>query len=72
MNMSTIVFTAAACSVLSQRRPRPAAEADGMPREFVDFCRVLDGASCGPNVQLFGLEEAEEQTQLLPWAPPSP
>ncbi|GAA2511576.1 hypothetical protein [Streptomyces longisporus] len=37
-----------------------AAEADGVPREFVDFCRVLDGASCGPNVQLFSLEEAEE------------
>lgn len=37
-----------------------AAEADGVPREFLDFCRVLDGASCGPNVQLFGLEEAEE------------
>ncbi|GLP66854.1 hypothetical protein TUSST3_34750 [Streptomyces sp. TUS-ST3] len=37
-----------------------AAEADGVPREFLDFCRVLDGASCGPSVQLFGLEEAEE------------
>ncbi|MDH6519308.1 hypothetical protein M2164_005786 [Streptomyces sp. SAI-208] len=37
-----------------------AAEADGVPREFLDFCRVLDGASCGPNVQLFGLAEAEE------------
>ncbi|MFI6007993.1 hypothetical protein ACIBAG_04065 [Streptomyces sp. NPDC051243] len=37
-----------------------AAEADGVPREFLDFCRVLDGVSCGPNVQLFGLEEAEE------------
>ncbi|MFK0114863.1 hypothetical protein [Streptomyces sp. NPDC090994] len=36
-----------------------AAEADGVPREFLDFCQVLDGASCGPNVQLFGLEEAE-------------
>ncbi|MCL8016166.1 hypothetical protein [Streptomyces sp. AS02] len=36
------------------------AEADGVPREFLDFCRVLDGVSCGPNVQLFGLEEAEE------------
>ncbi|MCZ1010750.1 hypothetical protein [Streptomyces lydicus] len=36
------------------------AEADGVPREFLDFCRVLDGASCGPSVQLFGLEEAEE------------
>ncbi|SEC45535.1 hypothetical protein SAMN05428945_2950 [Streptomyces sp. 2224.1] len=35
-------------------------EADGAPREFLDFCRVLDGASCGPSVQLFGLEEAEE------------
>ncbi|MBC9731072.1 hypothetical protein H8R17_42350 [Streptomyces sp. TRM68367] len=35
-------------------------EADGVPREFLDFCRVLDGASCGPSVQLFGLEEAEE------------
>ncbi|MFE7544500.1 hypothetical protein [Streptomyces platensis] len=37
-----------------------ASEADGAPREFLDFCRVLDGASCGPSVQLFGLEEAEE------------
>ncbi|MCO5972420.1 hypothetical protein [Actinoallomurus soli] len=37
-----------------------AAEADGVPREFLDFCRVLDGASCGPSVQLFGLEEAKE------------
>ncbi|MFE9441165.1 hypothetical protein ACFYO2_19625 [Streptomyces sp. NPDC006602] len=36
------------------------AEADGVPREFLNFCRVLDGASCGPSVQLFGLEEAEE------------
>ncbi|MFK4105591.1 hypothetical protein ACI2L1_37125 [Streptomyces sp. NPDC019531] len=36
------------------------AEADGVPREFLDFCRVLDGASCGPSVQLFGLEEADE------------
>ncbi|MFG2530564.1 hypothetical protein [Streptomyces sp. NPDC048516] len=34
--------------------------ADGVPQEFLDFCRVLDGASCGPSVQLFGLEEAEE------------
>ncbi|WP_229859599.1 hypothetical protein [Streptomyces poonensis] len=37
-----------------------AAEAYGVPREFLDFCRVLDGASCGPSVRLFGLEEAEE------------
>ncbi|MFI2237632.1 hypothetical protein [Streptomyces chrestomyceticus] len=37
-----------------------AAEADGVPREFLAFCRVLDGASCGPSLQLFGLEEAEE------------
>ncbi|MFE3030689.1 hypothetical protein ACFXKY_03485 [Streptomyces canus] len=37
-----------------------AAEADGVPRAFLDFCRVLDGASCGPSVQLFGLAEAEE------------
>jgi hypothetical protein len=37
-----------------------AAEAEGVPREFLDFCRVLDGASCGPSVQLFGLAEAEE------------
>ncbi|GGP99855.1 hypothetical protein GCM10010187_14500 [Actinomadura coerulea] len=37
-----------------------AAEADGVPREFLDFCRVLNGVSCGPSVQLFGLEEAEE------------
>ncbi|NEY31592.1 hypothetical protein GTU99_05145 [Streptomyces sp. PRKS01-65] len=37
-----------------------AAEADGVPREFLEFCRVLDGADCGPSVQLFGLEEAEE------------
>ncbi|MEV4000627.1 hypothetical protein [Actinomadura sp. NPDC049753] len=37
-----------------------AAEAEGVPREFLDFCRVLDGVSCGPSVQLFGLEEAEE------------
>lgn len=37
-----------------------AAEADGVPREFLDFCRVLDGASCGPSMQLFGLAEAEE------------
>ncbi|MGP3775622.1 hypothetical protein ACTWJ8_32865 [Streptomyces sp. SDT5-1] len=36
------------------------AQADGVPRDFVDFCRVLDGVSCGPNMQLFGLEEAEE------------
>lgn len=35
-----------------------AAEADGVPREFLDFCRVLDGASCEASVQLFGLEEA--------------
>lgn len=35
-----------------------AAEANGAPREFVDFCRVLDGADCGPSVQLLGLEEA--------------
>ncbi|MGV9566058.1 hypothetical protein [Streptomyces sp. NPDC003480] len=37
-----------------------AAETDGTPREFIDFCRVLDGADCGPSVQLFGLEEAKE------------
>lgn len=37
-----------------------AAEAAGVPREFLDFCRVLDGASCNPSLQLFGLEEAEE------------
>jgi hypothetical protein len=37
-----------------------AAEADGVPREFLDFCRVLDGASCNPSVQLFGLAEARE------------
>ncbi|MEU1478119.1 hypothetical protein ACFYZ8_03930 [Streptomyces sp. NPDC001668] len=37
-----------------------AAEAGGVPRQFLDFCRVLNGASCGPSVQLFGLEEAEE------------
>ncbi|MFI5755452.1 hypothetical protein [Streptomyces sp. NPDC051569] len=37
-----------------------AAEADGVPREFLDFCRVLDGADCGPSVRLFDLEEAEE------------
>ncbi|MFF0015257.1 hypothetical protein [Streptomyces sp. NPDC005374] len=36
------------------------AEAGGVPREFLDFCRVLDGVGCGPSVQLFGLEEAEE------------
>ncbi|MEU0738019.1 hypothetical protein [Streptomyces sp. NPDC006134] len=36
------------------------AEADGVPREFLDFCRVLDGADCGPSVRLFGLEEAVE------------
>lgn len=35
-----------------------AARADGVPVEFLDFCRVLDGASCGPSVQLFGLAEA--------------
>ncbi|MCL6738297.1 hypothetical protein [Streptomyces neyagawaensis] len=34
------------------------AAAEGVPAEFLDFCRVLDGASCGPSVQLFGLEEA--------------
>lgn len=37
-----------------------AAAADGVPREFLDFCRVLDGASCNPSVQLFGLAEAGE------------
>lgn len=37
-----------------------AAEADGVPREFLDFCRVLDGVGCGPSVQLFRLREAEE------------
>ncbi len=37
-----------------------AAEADRVPQEFLDFCRVLDGASCGPSLMLFGLEEAEE------------
>lgn len=36
------------------------AAADGVPRAYLDFCRVLDGADCGPSVQLFGLEEAEE------------
>ncbi|MFE7275347.1 hypothetical protein [Streptomyces sp. NPDC057623] len=36
------------------------AEAAGVPREFLDFCRVLDGASCEASVQLFGLEEAVE------------
>ncbi|MFC8431015.1 hypothetical protein [Streptomyces sp. NPDC057253] len=36
------------------------AAADGVPRPYLDFCRVLDGVSCGPSVQLFGLEEAEE------------
>ncbi|WP_078841682.1 hypothetical protein [Streptomyces acidiscabies] len=35
-----------------------AALAEGVPGAFVDFCRVLDGASCGPSVQLFGLAEA--------------
>jgi hypothetical protein len=37
-----------------------AAEADGVPREFLDFCRVLNGVGCGPSVQLFSLREAEE------------
>jgi hypothetical protein len=37
-----------------------AAETDGAPREFLDFCRVLDGASCNPSLQLFGLKEAME------------
>ncbi|TCR13586.1 hypothetical protein [Streptomyces sp. BK205] len=36
------------------------AAADGVPRAYLDFCRVVDGVSCGPSVQLFGLEEAEE------------
>ncbi|MFM9448702.1 hypothetical protein [Streptomyces acidiscabies] len=36
-----------------------AARTEGVPGEFVDFCRVLDGASCGPSVQLFGLAEAQ-------------
>lgn len=34
--------------------------ADGVPREFLAFCQVLDGVGCGPSVQLFSLEEAEE------------
>ncbi|MET7735932.1 hypothetical protein ABZT02_31885 [Streptomyces sp. NPDC005402] len=37
-----------------------AAEADGVPRKFLDFCRVLNGVGCGPSVQLFSLREAEE------------
>ncbi|MEU6356784.1 hypothetical protein ABZ896_47050 [Streptomyces sp. NPDC047072] len=37
-----------------------AAEADGVPRSFLDFCRVLDGVGCGPSVQLFSLREAAE------------
>lgn len=48
-----------------------AAEADGAPREFLDFCRVLDGLSCGPSVQFFGLEEAEEhQFSAVRWPTP--
>jgi hypothetical protein len=37
-----------------------AAETEGVPREFLDFCRVLNGASCNPSLQLFTLEEALE------------
>ncbi|MDT0486754.1 MULTISPECIES: hypothetical protein [Streptomyces] len=37
-----------------------AAEADGVPRRFLDFCRLLNGVGCGPSVQLFSLREAEE------------
>ena len=37
-----------------------AAETEGAPREFLDFCRVLDGANCNPSLQLFGLKEAME------------
>ncbi|MET8977466.1 hypothetical protein ABZX85_17785 [Streptomyces sp. NPDC004539] len=36
------------------------AEADGVPGEFLAFCRVLNGADCAPSVRLFGLEEARE------------
>ncbi|WP_258395212.1 MULTISPECIES: hypothetical protein [unclassified Streptomyces] len=34
------------------------AETGGVPREFLDFCRVLDGVSCNPSLELFGLEDA--------------
>jgi hypothetical protein len=37
-----------------------AAEADGVPHEFLDFCRVLDGVSCNPSMELFSFEEAEK------------
>lgn len=37
-----------------------AAESDGVPRGFLDFCRVLNGVGCGPSVQLFSLAQAEE------------
>jgi hypothetical protein len=36
------------------------AETREVPREFLDFCGVLDGASCSTSLQLFGLEEAVE------------
>lgn len=49
-----------------------AAEADGVPREFLDFCRVLDGASCNPSLQLFGLREAEEHQFYCGPVPHSP
>jgi hypothetical protein len=54
-----------------------AAETDGVPREFLDFCRVLDGANCSTSMELFGLGEAEEHQfycqpvvdSLLPLSP---
>ncbi|NEB02473.1 hypothetical protein G3I78_25910 [Streptomyces sp. SID13726] len=48
------------------------AEADGVPREYLDFCRVLDGASCGPSVQIFGLDEADEHQFYCEPVPDSP
>ncbi|EST36856.1 hypothetical protein N566_16055 [Streptomycetaceae bacterium MP113-05] len=53
------------------------AEADGVPRGFVDFCRVLDGVSCSTSLQLFGLEQAQNHQSfcqpvvgsLLPLSP---
>lgn len=58
-------------------RVASAAEARGVPRLFLDFCRVLDGVSCSTALQLFGLEDAEEHQgfcepvvgSLLPLSP---
>lgn len=37
-----------------------AAEAEGVPKEFLNFCRVLDGVDCSTSMRLFNLKEAEE------------